>query len=175
MREVNDAQLMLEYAAGDADAFETLYRRHRTALYRYVLRLVGDEATANDLYQGTWERIIRARSSYQPASPFAAWMYRIAHNHIVDHWRRQRSVTSTDKVTLATEDAGPAELATSEERRKHLAEAIGELPEEQRVALMLRLEADLGLEEIAGITGVGRETVKSRLRYAVGKLKQVLQ
>ena len=81
---------MAEWAAGGLQAFETLYDRYRTPLYRYILRLCGDEATANDLYQGCWEKIIRARRRYRPRAPYRAWMYRVAHNHVMDHFRRAR-------------------------------------------------------------------------------------
>jgi RNA polymerase sigma-70 factor (ECF subfamily) len=175
MREISDEQLMQDYAAGNTAAFETLYGRYRKPLYRYVLRQVGDEATANDLYQGTWERIIKARNRYRSAAPFAAWMFRIAHNHLVDHWRRQRNTVSTEDMELAATEAGPARQAGCDEHHQLLQQAIRGLPDNQKQTLMLRLEADMGLADIGRITGVGRETVKSRLRYAVAKLKQVLQ
>jgi len=72
------------------EAFEVLYERHRGPLYRYILRLVGNPATANDLYQGSWEKIIKARGRYKDSAPFKAWMYRIAHNHVMDHFRREQ-------------------------------------------------------------------------------------
>ena len=90
MRDRTDEQLMAAYAGGDMQAFEQLYQRHRGPLYRYLLRLVGEAATANDLYQGSWERVIRNRRRYRPSGPFRAWMYRIAHN-LVANWHRDRS------------------------------------------------------------------------------------
>ena len=84
-----DEQLMKSYAGGSMEAFEHLYERHRGPLYRYILRLTGDPATANDLYQGSWEKIIKARGRYKASAPFKAWMYRIAHNHVMDHFRRR--------------------------------------------------------------------------------------
>jgi len=77
MRDMTDEQLMQRYANGEAGAFDHLYARHRGALYRYFKRQVSDAATANDLYQGTWEKIIKARLKYSPRFPFTAWMYRI--------------------------------------------------------------------------------------------------
>ena len=93
MRETTDEQLMQQYAKGNAQAFDQLYARHRGALYRYFRRQVNDEATANDLYQGVWEKIIHARKKYLSSSPFTAWMYRIAHNHLDDHYRLSKPVT----------------------------------------------------------------------------------
>jgi RNA polymerase sigma-70 factor (ECF subfamily) len=174
MRERSDEALMKAYAGGDMAAFEILYQRHRNALYRYVARLVGDEATANDLYQGSWEKIIRARRSYRPSAPFKAWMYRIAHNHVMDHFRRLRPVTELDEIQLTSNNPGPAEALQADCRESNLLRAMASLPDEQRDALLLKLEAGLDLDSIARVTGVNRETAKSRLRYAVQKLKKAL-
>lgn len=90
MAESTDEQLMQNYANGDAACFDLLYARHKGALYRYIKRQINDAATANDLYQGVWEKIIKARRKYKATTPFKAWMFRIAHNHLVDHYRRQK-------------------------------------------------------------------------------------
>ena len=174
MRELTDEQLMKRYANGDAKAFDQLYDRHRGPLYRYFNRQVRDATTANDLYQGTWEKIIRSRRKYRPAAPFTAWMYQIAHNHLVDHYRRMRPTDSMETDTLADERANPAQDHIDGEQRQTLRMGIIALPAEQRDTLLLQLETGLKLEDIAVVTGVSKETVKSRLRYAVNKLKQVL-
>jgi RNA polymerase sigma-70 factor (ECF subfamily) len=174
MRERSDEALMKAYAGGEMTAFEVLYQRHRGALYRYVVRLVGDEATANDLYQGTWEKIIRARRNYRPSAPFKAWMYRIAHNHVMDYFRRRRPVAELEADRLASNNPGPAESLQEERRGADLLQAVASLPDEQREAVLLKLEAGLDLETIAKVTGVKRETAKSRLRYAVKKLEKAL-
>ena len=174
MRETTDEQLMQQYAKGNAQAFDQLYARHRGALYRYFRRQVSDEATANDLYQGVWEKIIHARKKYRPSSPFTAWMYRIAHNHLVDHYRRLKPVTHIEMDTLSDQKAEPTEKAIDGQQRALLQENIAALPVEQRNTLLLKLETGLKMEEIAFVTGASRETVKSRLRYAVDKLKRSL-
>ena len=144
-------------------------------MYRYLLRLAGDEASANDWYQGAWEKVIRARKSYKPKAPFRAWLYRIAHNHAMDQFRRNRPETELDGVMLVSGDAGPAEALGREDRDRSLRKAVQALPEKQREALLLKLDAGLALDEIAAVTGVNRETAKSRLRYAVARLKTVLK
>ena len=174
MREFTDEQLMQRYAKGDAKAFDQLYDRHRGPLYRYFNRQVSDAATANDLYQGAWEKIIKSRRKYRPAAPFTAWMYKIAHNHLVDYYRRKSPADSTEMDTLADDQANPAQDFIEGEQREKLRMSIVALPAEQRDTLLLQLETGLKLEDIAMVTGVSRETVKSRLRYAVTKLKQVL-
>ena len=174
MRETTDEQLMQQYAKGNAKAFDQLYERHRGSLYRYFRRQVGDEATANDLYQGVWEKIIAARKKYRSSSPFTAWMFRIAHNHLVDHFRRSKPVTNTEMDALADQQAQPTEHVIDGQQREQLKKKIAALPHEQRNTLLLKLETGLKMEEIASVTGTSRETVKSRLRYAVGKLKRSL-
>ena len=172
MREVSDEKLMQRYAKGDINAFEELYARHRGALYRYFLRQVNDPASANDLYQGTWEKLIRARESYRNPAPFNAWLYRIAHNHLVDHFRRVRPSVPAESEALVDTQAEPSQAVVDQERSEQLRVGIHCLPEEQRSTLMLKLESGLKMEEIARVTGVSRETVKSRLRYAVKRLKR---
>jgi RNA polymerase sigma-70 factor (ECF subfamily) len=174
MRERSDEALMQAYVGGDMAAFECLYARHRGPLYRFILRQAGDEATANDLYQGSWEKIIRARGSYTASAPFKAWMYRIARNHVVDHFRRVRPTSSLSPETMRTDAPGPVQALIGEQTACRLAAAVNALPVEQREVLLLKLEGGFDLRTIAEITGVGQETAKSRLRYAVDKLKSSL-
>jgi len=175
MRDRSDEQLMKSYAGGDMAAFERLYDRHRGPLYRYIPRQAGDAATANDLYQGAWEKIIKARGRYKASVPFKAWMYRIAHNHTMDHFRRLRPAGELTPDSLETGDPGPEQQLLSERRHSGLTDAIAGLPPEQKDALLLKMESGLDLQTIADVTGVNRETAKSRLRYAVGKLKKSLR
>ena len=174
MQEKTDEQLMQQYAKGDAKAFDQLYARHRGALYRYFNRQVNDAATANDLYQGAWEKIIKSRRKYRSTHPFTAWMYRIAHNHLIDHYRRLRPVDCVETDTFADDRPDPVQGIIAGEQEEQLRAGIISLPAEQRNTLLLKLETGLKMEEIASVTGVSRETVKSRLRYAVNKLKRSL-
>ena len=174
MNEDSDETLMLAYVQGDATAFETLYGRYRRPLYGYFLRHVSDEPTANDLYQGCWEKVIKARQRYRERSPFRAWLFHIAHNHLVDHYRAHRSTAPLpDSLAEATEREPPATLDEAY-RMSAFRTALASLPPEQREALSLRLDAGLSQAEVAQVTGVGKETVKSRLRYGIQKLREVL-
>jgi RNA polymerase sigma-70 factor (ECF subfamily) len=175
--EVSDESLMLAYAAGDTAAFERLYLRHRSKLYRFLVRqLHGNGALADELFQDVWQRVISARQGWKPEAAFSTWLYRIAHNRLADHWRalqhRPPAPADADERTerVPDDDTPERQLSAFEERRR-LRLALEELPEEQREVILLRLEQDLSLEEIGEITGVGRETVKSRLRYAMDKLR----
>ncbi len=174
MRETTDEYLMQQYARGNVQAFDQLYARHRGALYRYFRRQITDEATANDLYQGVWEKIIRARRKYRTSTPFTAWMFRIAHNHLVDHYRRQKPQAAVDTDRLVDLQPEPAQQHIDGQQRQQLQAGIVALPDEQRDTLLLKLESGLKIEEIAVVTGVSADTVKSRLRYAVNKLKRSL-
>jgi len=175
MRERSDEALMKDYTNGNMQAFELLYGRHRGPLYRYILRQVKDTATANDLFQGSWEKIIKASGNYRPSAPFRAWMYRIARNHMVDYFRRIRPVSDILPDNIKADNPAPEDQLLDEQRSSDLREAIKQLPVEQKDVLLLKLEAGLDLQTIADVTGVSRETAKSRLRYAVGKLKKVLK
>lgn len=175
MSERPDEELVARWVAGDLRAFEALYARYRQPLYRYLLRLAGDEAGANDLYQGTWEKVIRARRSYRPRGPFRAWLFRIGHNHAMDQFRRNRPEAELDVEGLVSGGDGPEQALEGEDREIRLRAAVQALPEKQREALLLKLDAGLALDEIAAVTGVNRETAKSRLRYAVAQLKTGLK
>jgi RNA polymerase sigma factor (sigma-70 family) len=175
MRERSDETLMKAYADGNMEAFELLYSRYRGPLYRYILRQVNEPATANDLFQGSWEKIIKASGSYRPSAPFRAWMYRITHNHVVDYFRRIRPVSDIPQDEIEADNPAPEKQVFDEQRGSDLREAVEQLPVEQKDALLLKLEAGLDLQTIAEVTGVSRETAKSRLRYAVSKLKKTLQ
>lgn len=175
-----DAMLMLAYARGDLAAFEALYAHHRGMLYRFLLRSVRDPHRTDELFQETWSRVIGARASYQPQAKFSTWLLQIAHNLMIDNARRQRPMADGDEAeaalaNVATPEQEQPDHALSEfERRRSLQRAIERLPDDQRTAVLLRLEQELSLEEIAVVTGVGRETVKSRLRYAMNRLREVL-
>jgi RNA polymerase sigma-70 factor (ECF subfamily) len=174
--EPSDEQLMLSYGAGDAAAFEVLYSRHRGPLFRFMLHQVRDHATAEELYQDVWQRVITARQRYAPEAKFSTWLFQIAHNRLTDHWRalqhRPPAPADAEERTAREQDPTTPErqLSAFEERRR-LQLALEELPEEQREVVLLRLQKELTLEQIGEITGVGRETVKSRLRYALDKLR----
>jgi len=175
MHELSDEQLMLRYAAGEMPAFEVLYDRHRGALYRYFVRHLGEATTANDLYQSCWEKVIGARSRYRPQAPFRAWLFRIAHNLVADHYRRRPPLTPLDESGFVGAAPGPDEALERDAQAASLRAALLSLPSEQRDALLLKLEGGFSLEDIASLSGVGRETIKSRLRYATERLRKVMQ
>ncbi len=172
MAEAPDEQLMLAYRDGDAGAFETLYARHRVRLFRFVLRGIKPQASAEELYQDVWMRVIEARATYKPSARFTTWLYTIAHHRMVDHWRRTGlSVISLDAVDPPADDPGPQRHAEAREALTRFAAALERLPPAQREAFLLYEEAGLTVAEIAAATGSNAEAAKSRLRYALAKLR----
>jgi RNA polymerase sigma factor (sigma-70 family) len=180
--EASDEDLMLSYREGDASAFDRLYARHKGPLYRFMLRSIKDRAVAEELYQEVWMRAIEARARYQPQAKFSTWLYTIAHNRMVDHWRKRGlslvSIVGTDSDDAFDPPASAAEdpLRKLEGREKlaRFATALAGLPEAQREAFLLSEEADMTVADIALATGTNEEAAKSRLRYALKKLKQAV-
>jgi RNA polymerase sigma-70 factor, ECF subfamily len=178
-----DAKLMLRYRNGDAAAFSVLYSRHKGPLYRYLLRQVRSAGAAADLFQEVWSRLIATRSRYEARAKFATYLFHIAHNCAMDFFRRDltmRHAARPDDVEAQAlepqvpEYQHPDRIAEFAEQQSALLAAVGALPQEQREAFLLHEETGLTIEEIARVTDVGLETVKSRLRYAVRKLKKSL-
>lgn len=175
-----DDALMKAWVQGDVQAFETLYGRHKGPLYRFLRRQVREAALADELFQDVWQRVIAAREGWRPEAAFSTWLYRIAHNRLTDHWRaaRHRPAAPADaelRLDAIADPDTPERTLSDFEQRRRLQQALDELPEDQREVVLLRLERELTLEEIGEITGAGRETVKSRLRYAMDKLRARLR
>ncbi|MFI4952969.1 MAG: RNA polymerase sigma factor [Burkholderiales bacterium] len=180
----SDEDLMLAYGAGDAAAFDALYARHKGGVYRYLLRQCRDAGIAEQLFQDVWMNLIRVRASYLPSAKLATWLYTLAHNRLIDHHRASARVTlvSTDDESHAevaaalpaNRRAEPETRAANRELGARLKAAVATLPAAQRDAFLLQQEGGLSLDEIAALTGVGTETVKSRLRYAAAKLRMEL-
>lgn len=173
----NDSALMLRYKDGDVAAFEILYRRHNDSLYRYLLRLSLNRDTAEDVFQDVWGKIIKARHRYRPTAKFTTFLYRVAHNCFIDYVRKNKRhmvVSAIDPDCSPDPGDAPDLQAEKTLARQRLDVALGTIPDEQRDAFLLHEEAGLSIATIAEVTGVNRETVKSRLRYATKKLKAAL-
>ena len=175
MGEATDEALMLAYRGGDVRAFETLYRRHRGALFRFILRSLKQRAAAEELFQEAWMRVVEARGRYEAQARFTTWLYTIAHNLLVDHWRRKGlTLVDLDSAPEAQAADNPARQAEAREALHRLLHAIDALPPAQREAFLLHEEAGMSVAEIAAVTKTGEEAAKSRLRYAMAKLKAAL-
>jgi len=175
---------MLLYRDGDAGAFDALYARHKGGVYRYLLRQCRDAAAAEELFQDVWMNLVRARSTYSVQARFATYLYRLAHNRLIDHYRKNHHVAlvsfeedaAAALVEIPDGREAPADEALDARRRgARLLELVAELPEAQREAFLLQQEGGMTIAEIAHATGVTRETAKSRLRYAMSKLREGLR
>lgn len=176
--QADDSALMERYRAGDLAAFERLYRRHKDPLYRYLLRLLGRREAAEDVFQEAWGKLIQARASYRPTAKFRTYLFHVAHNCCIDFVRRNRRHqrdAAADPDLEWSRQPGPEVLAEHALMRRRLDHALSELPQEQREAWLLSEEGGLGPEQIGEVTGVNRETAKSRVRYAAAKLKSRLE
>ncbi|MEJ2137872.1 MAG: sigma-70 family RNA polymerase sigma factor [Gammaproteobacteria bacterium] len=179
MTDLDDTALMLRYADGDTGAFETLYGLHRAPLFRFLLRQAGDRQMAEDIFQEVWSRIISNSSNYRPTARFTTYLYHIARNCMIDQYRRAatrpgiRNAEGSQIDQLVSAD-NPVANAARTEMLSSIEGALLNLTHEQREAFLLKEEGGFTLQEISEITGVGRETVKSRLRYALGNLRKFL-
>ena len=179
-----DENLMLRYQEGDAGAFEILYKRHKDGLYRYLLRQCGHSSSAEELFQDVWVNLIRSHKRYSVQAKFSTYLYHMAHNRLIDHYRKQGKgipVSYEDCVdegidpVISSQNDNPEQVTSLSQQHDCLVESIRNLPEAQREAFLLREETGLSLEEIATVTGVSTETAKSRLRYAVKKLRESMR
>ena len=182
--DTSDEELMLCYRDGDAGAFDALYGRHKGGVYRYLLRQCREAAVAEELFQDVWMNLVRSRAGYTVQAKFTTYLYRLAHNRLIDHYRKHSRAT-----VVAFEEEGEEAMAEVPDERERpaddaldakrqaarLMELIAALPEAQREAFLLQQEGGMSVEEIAQATGVTRETAKSRLRYAMVKLRQGMQ
>ena len=178
-----DEQLMLAYGAGSAEAFEVLYGRWRRQIYRFLIRQCASAGTADELYQDVWLRVVNARRQYTVAAKFSTWLFRIARNRLIDHWRSEgrKPVAEmpggddceTDPVdrVAAPDELQPEKIMERKERMRLVVGAVESLPDAQREAFLLHEEGGVTIDEIATLTGVGNETAKSRLRYAMTRLR----
>lgn len=179
--EPGDDDLLGAWRQGDEQAFETLYRRWSPPVFRFLQRQAGREL-ADELLQDTWLKAIRGRDGYDARQRFASWLFTLARHCMIDEFRRRsvRPVLDTDAgedpaETLAGQEQDPAGAVAAERDQGALSRALAVLPPEQREVVLMRWEGGLTLEEIGAITGVGRETVKSRLRYAMNRLREELE
>ncbi len=181
----SDEVLMARYAKGNADAFEELYKRHQSPLYRYCIRQFRNLSIAEECFQEIWTKLVRSRSRYQSTAKFTTYLYRIAQNHVIDTYRKEkkRRLDCEYEDNIIDKDFNAktnphsfehSERDLNEVKVQALRKAIGELPFEQKNTLLLKMDNGLSIDQIAEITGCKKESVKSRLRYATTKLKQLL-
>jgi RNA polymerase sigma factor (sigma-70 family) len=185
--DADDVALMSAFAAGDVQAFEWLYQRHHAALYRFVRRLLGRDAAtqADEVFQDTWLRVVHAKERYVPqGASFRTWLFTLAHHRAIDVLRR-----SGREVALPDDEAEPFvpdgtpwslwprpeeaidELVFWRRAGAKLLDCLEQLPMAQKTAFLLHHEDGISLDELARALNISFETAKSRLRYALAKLR----
>lgn len=186
--EPSDEALMLRYQQGDRAAFPVLVRRHQTALYNFALRQVRIPQVAEDVVQEAFVRVVQNAMEFKHEARFTTWVYTITRNLCIDHLRKRalRKHPSLDESrgeegegpTLGEQTADPRASvereATGTELKERIARAVDRLPDEQREVFLMREIANLPFKDIAEITGVPENTVKSRMRYALERLQEAL-
>ena len=186
-----DEALMLSYGKGSQAAFTELYGRHKGSMYRYVCRQLGakQQAKAQELFQEVWLRVIDNRASYAVEAKFSTWLYRIAHNLLIDEHRKQTTrgehLTLVDEAHGHKENEPPSALISNQGNQEdkihndYLQRAIKHCVEllvpQQRDAFLLRHEAGFSSSQVCEIVEAKPKTVKTRLRYAMSQLRDCLQ
>jgi RNA polymerase sigma-70 factor (ECF subfamily) len=183
----SDEELMVAFQKGDTGAYEELLRRHQHGLYNFIYRFLGNRETAEEVFQEVFIKIHRAAQSYAPNGKFTTWLYTIARNQCVDTFRRLKirealslDVTFEDSEvrlgdTLANDEIPPDVLSSARQIENVLKLALDKLNPDQREVFLLREKEGFKFEEIAEMTGVSVNTVKSRMRYALEALRRVLK
>ncbi len=189
--DTGDERLMQAYAVGDAAAFARLYDRHERPVHRYFLRQGATKTQADDLLQETWMAIVRNAGTYTPDAKFTTWLYTVARSKLVDHWRASKrqalfddAANDPDTVDDGRGDTGtaieriaasdsvrPDVRAMSRQQARAFVDAVEALPPTQREAFLLHVDGTLTIEQMAEVTAVGTETAKSRLRYAMRRMR----
>jgi len=176
----SDERLLMAFCDGDEDAFRSLYMRHRDRVWRFVQRLVGDRAQAEEVAQEVWLAVVAGRNAFAERAKFTTWLFAIAHRCIARRLRgllRNPERTAEDfEEVVDTHEAGapPDAVAQQEQDAARLRAAIARLPLAQREAFLLRAEGGLDIAQIALVVGCPAETAKTRLRYAYSRLRDAL-
>jgi RNA polymerase sigma-70 factor, ECF subfamily len=182
--EPSDEALMRRLACDETAAFDALYVRHRRAVFNYVVRMVGDVGTGEDLTQECFLRVWRARCHYQPTAAFRTWLFTIARRLALDALKRRSPVAvltadpkadppMTPELAERLARADPEAIFLGRELERQLERAIQELPQELHEIVVLREMAEMSYEEMARVVGCPVGTVKSRLNAARRRLRAV--
>jgi RNA polymerase sigma-70 factor (ECF subfamily) len=192
LAQLSDETLMLSYRDGDLAAFAELYKRHKIGLYRFVAWRTPRKDWVDEIVQDCWAGLHGARARYQPQAAFRTYLYQIARNRLIDLLRQKQIVLASEFGDADGDGEGddaafqhladntdegltPEQQLEKKRQLTRLHAAIHALPAEQKEALILQQFNDMSLDEIANVTAVPVETVKSRLRYAMQKLRTQLQ
>ncbi len=177
---LTDDQLVAAYVQGDNSAFDTLLQRHQTNVFSYIMHLVKDEEIANDIFQETFVKAIMTlkQSRYTSDGKFGAWLARIAHNLVIDYFRQDKGMVSTDNQDINILNRRDLTEGTIEDAMidaqilEDVQALVRQLPADQRKVVEMRYYEDLSFKEIAERTGVSINTALGRMRYAILNMRR---
>lgn len=181
---IPDAVLVKNYIGGDESALAILIKRHQSKLYGFIYSKVSDRDISDDIFQDTFIKVIKTlkSNSYNEEGKFLPWVMRIAHNLIVDHFRKNKKMPMTRETeefsifSIMTDNSLNVEgQIITEQVENDLQRLILELPDDQREVLHMRIYQDLSFKEIADMTGVSINTALGRMRYALMNLRKIIE
>jgi len=180
---------MLLYQKGDERAFEVLYWRHQRGIFNFISHFIGESGNqAEELLQDVFLKVVKASKRYEPSAKFTTWLYQIARNGCIDHFRKMKHRKTTSlaqpidseeemvlESTIAGTNPSPEKAARMSEVAVVLEEAIAALPEDQKEVFLMREDLNLSFAEISELIGCPVNTAKSRMRYALEHLRKTLK
>jgi RNA polymerase sigma-70 factor (ECF subfamily) len=181
--EQSDQSLLNMYLDGQVDALEQLVERHKGPLFGYIVNMVGARHDADEVFQEVWFRVIKKAASYKNKN-FRGWLMRIAHNIVIDRFRKKKASVSLDDDTdnsrpllesISGKENSPAAETANSEVAVMIEEGVRKLPPEQKEVFVMRMKAGLTFKEIAKIQKVTINTALARMQYALAKLRPGLE
>ncbi len=181
--QIPDALLVQDYVAGNEDALATLIKRHESKIYGFIYSKVSDRDVSNDIFQDTFIKVINTlkSNSYNEEGKFLPWVMRIAHNLVIDYFRKNkkmplyRETEEFSVFSIITDDSLTIEnKLIADQVELDIRKLIEELPEDQKEVLIMRMYKDMSFKEISEITGVSINTSLGRMRYALMNLRKVI-
>lgn len=181
--QIPDALLVQDYVAGNEEALATLIKRHESKIYGFIYSKVSDRDVSNDIFQDTFIKVINTlkSNSYNEEGKFLPWVMRIAHNLVIDYFRKNkkmplyRETEEFSVFSIITDDSLTIEnKLIADQVELDIRKLIEELPEDQKEVLVMRMYKDMSFKEISEITGVSINTSLGRMRYALMNLRKVI-
>jgi len=179
--QTTDANLIRRYLAGQDRAFDKLFKRYERPLFSFILRFVRDREGAEDLFQQTWMKVIKALPQYEERGSFSSWLFGIANNCCVDHARKKTrskvdDLTSSEGLDrLPNPHPNPEDTVIRKEQKAWLEQAVEQLPQEQKQVVLMRLFGQLPFKEIARVVNCPLNTVLGRMHYALKNLRKMAE
>jgi RNA polymerase sigma-70 factor (ECF subfamily) len=184
-KSISDYELIIRFVKGEQSCFEQLIRRHKNKVFAYISLYIRDQALAEDIFQDTFLKVIQSvkAGKYSDNGKFISWVMRIAHNLIIDHFRRVKQMNTISNDNYESDIFNSKRFAEDNiedniikrQIQKDIRNMISHLPDDQREVVILRHYADLSFKEIADITGVSINTALGRMRYALINLRKTME